>query len=167
MSEEQGFEVIDKRRVRADAEAADPPVEEGAPEAEPSEEATSATEAQAPGAAEAAERPADSSGAAGQGSGTVPPGAGAGERLPPVTARDIVTVCIGQLHEIAWAQMGLVPNPMSQTMQRDLTDARLAIDCIADLVRHLEKVADAATQRELQTMLSNLRLNYVQQSQRG
>lgn len=165
MSEEQGFEVIDKRHVRADAEAADKAVEEGAPEAEPSEEATSATKA--PGAAEAAEQPADSSGAAGQGSGTVPPGAGAGERLPAVTARDIVTLCIGQLHEIAWAQMGLVPNPMSQTMQRDLTDARLAIDCIADLVRHLEKGADPATQRELQTMLSNLRLNFVQQSQKG
>jgi hypothetical protein len=165
MSEEQGFEVIDKRRVRADAEAADPAVEEGASEAEPSEEVTSATEAS--GAAEAAEQPAESSGAAGQGSGTAPPGAGAAERLPAVTARDIVTVCIGQLHEIAWAQMGLVPNPTSQTMQRDLTDARLAIDCIADLVRHLEKSADVATQRELQTMLSNLRLNFVQQSQRG
>jgi hypothetical protein len=165
MSEEQGFEVIDKRRVRADTEAPDKAVEEDAPKAEPSEEATPGTEA--PGAAEAAEQPADSSGAAGQGSGTAPPGAGAGERLPAVTARDIVTLCIGQLHEIAWAQMGLVPNPMSQTMQRDLTDARLAIDCIADLVRHLEKGADPATQRELQTMLSNLRLNFVQQSQKG
>src|SRR2546429_138019 len=96
MSEEQGFEGIDKRRVRADAEDAAPAVEEDAPKAEPSEEATSGTEA--PGAAEAAEQPADSSGAAGQGSETAPPGAGAGERLPAVTARDIVTLCIGQLH---------------------------------------------------------------------
>jgi Domain of unknown function (DUF1844) len=167
MSEEQGFEVIDKRRVRADAEAAAPSGEVVAPEAEPIEEATAETEAQAPGAAETAEQAEGSSGAAGPGTGTVPPGAGAGERLPAVTARDIVTVCIGQLHEIAWAQMGLVPNPTSQTMQRDLTDARLAIDCIADLVRHLEKSADPATQRELQTMLSNLRLNFVQQSQKG
>jgi hypothetical protein len=167
MSEEQGFEVIDKRRVRADGEVATPAGEEDAPQAEPGEASeTEESERQHTSEAGATEPPTDAAGSTEPVTGTAPPGAGPGERLPAVTARDMVTVCIGQLHEIAWAQMGLVPNPVSQTMQRDLPDARLAIDCIADLVRHLEKTVDAATQRELQNLLSNLRLNFVQQSQK-
>jgi Domain of unknown function (DUF1844) len=182
MSEDQGFEVVDKRRVRLDAEntaeeGADAATETGATEdAAGAEGATGTAEAQAPSEPEGATPPGGSGGTAGQtespgtagpGAGTAPPGAGPGEKLPPVTALDVVAVCIGQLHEIAWAQMGLVPNPVSQTIQRDLTDARLAIDCVADLVRHLEKAGDPSLQRELQNMLSNLRLNFVQQSQKS
>jgi Domain of unknown function (DUF1844) len=165
MSEDQGFEVVDKRRVRADAEETAPPAEEGASQAGEAEAGAAAEPG--PGAGGASGQAGPGTGAAGQGTAAASPGVGTGEKLPPVKAADVVAICIGQLHEIAWAQMGLVPNPVSQTIERDLADARLAIDCIADLARHLEKAGDPAMQRELQTMLSNLRLNFVQQSQKG
>jgi hypothetical protein len=97
----------------------------------------------------------------------MPGSAGREERLPPLTALEMVGLYIGQLQEIAWSRMGLTPNPTSGTIERDLADARLAIDCAADLVGRIMPLLDATTRRELETMLANLRLNFVQQSGKG
>jgi hypothetical protein len=73
---------------------------------------------------------------------------------------------VGLLTERAWVALGLVPDPLSGRVQADLGEARAAIDVVGDLVRHLEAQATPAERRELQTMLSNLRINFVQQSNR-
>jgi hypothetical protein len=157
--EDQGFEVIDKRRVRAEDTS------EGAEDASSSE----------PQAATGAESPEHATGTTDERAASAEPGAASAEQPPftgepagpPVGAREVIVMCIGQLHEIAWSRMGLIPNPVSGTLATDLNDARLAIDCLADLVARLDPLAEPALRREMQTMLSNLRLNFVQQSQRG
>jgi hypothetical protein len=78
-----------------------------------------------------------------------------------------VGLYVNQLQEIAWSRMGLTPNPTSGTMERDLADARLAIDCASDLIARLDPFLDATTRRDLQNLLATLRMNFVQQSGKG
>lgn len=143
MAEEPSFEFRDRRRVSADGP---PPGSGESAEAEAGSENTQ-TETRA----------GEDLGSAGEGS----------EALPPITARDLVQLYINQLQEIAWSRMGLTPNPTSGTIERDLTDARLAIDCAADLIRHIDPLVDPTTRRELQNLLATLRLNFVQQSNKS
>jgi hypothetical protein len=151
MSEDRGFEVVDKRRVSAEATG------ETAP-ASPPPSAADETEKD-----EASAEPQAEAGAAAQ---EEQPGFGPEGLLPEMDAVSVVSVCINMLHEVAWMKMGLVPSPITQKFERDLTQARLAIDCVADLGRHLESRVDANHRRDLQNLISTLRMNYVQQSQR-
>jgi hypothetical protein len=162
VSEDRGFEVIDKRRVSA----------EGVQEADAGTEAQAGAEPEGESAGEAA------AGATGDAAQEPSPGthaeARAGEAteggpegfLPDMDATNVVSLCINMLHEVAWVKMGLVPSPMSGKIDRDLAESRLAIDCIADLVRHLDSRVDERARRDLQNLVSTLRMNFVQQSQR-
>ena len=133
MSEERGFEVVDKRGAAA-----------------PETGSASAPEDAGPGAA-ADEEP---------GSG----GGGEGE-LPEFTIGATLRMMINLLNEQAWISLGLMPNPMTGQVRQNLPECRRAIDVLADLGKHLEPDATPEELREFQTLLSNLRLNYVRQSQ--
>jgi hypothetical protein len=141
MSEERGFEVRDRRRVHADGEAS-------------GEDAASADAADA--------------GMASHGFAEEPTGEDAGDTvgMPDVSVDGILAWTVGMLANIAWSRMGLIADPMTGQMARDLPEARRAIDAVADLVKHLEPTASPADRRELQNMLSDLRVNFVQQSTR-
>jgi len=71
---------------------------------------------------------------------------------------------IGVLAGSAWQNLGLVPNPASKKVVRNLEDARLAIDAVASLIEHLKPRVDEKERRDLDTLLANLRLNFVEQS---
>lgn len=114
-----------------------------APEPPPAEPSRTPEEPQAAGAPqEAAARPAE------------------------VDATALVLTCISLLGQKAWAALGLVPDPASGKIERRLEDARLAIDAAAALVEVVRERVSAADRRELETLLTNLRLNYVEQRSR-
>jgi len=95
--------------------------------------------------------------------GTTPEGA-------PAAATDVralLAMTVGMLAEAAWVKMGLRLDPISQKMERDLDQARLAIDCLAALVERLGPLEDERTRRELTTLLTDLRLNFVRQQASG
>lgn len=149
MAEEQEFTVIDKRRVSAEGTATPPSEAASEPAAEPTagggiteEELRQAMDA---AAAAAGEAPGD---------------------LPPVDAVSALFVCIQLLQDVAWIKMGLSPN-INGKIDRDLPQARVAIDALGDLVTRLDPLIDDRQRRDLQVKLSNLRINFVQQSQRG
>lgn len=73
--------------------------------------------------------------------------------------RWVITVLAGS----AWQNLGLVPDPATKKVGRNLDDARLAIDAAASLIEHLKSRVDVKEQRELETLLANLRLNFVEQ----
>jgi hypothetical protein len=83
-------------------------------------------------------------------------------KLP--TVPELVRLRIAELSELAWIHMGLVANPLTQRIVKDLPQARLAIDCAAALVEQLQPHLDEREKRELRTLLANLRINYVEQS---
>lgn len=156
MAEEQEFEVIDKRRVRLEGEGA-------------GEKQTGS------GGADAA----STEGSAGQGRGvsaeellTAAEAAAAqagegGAELPELDVPAALAVCVNMLSEVAWVKIGLIPNPVSGKIEKDLAQARVAIDAVGDLVQRLEPLVDQTERRDLQVMLSNLRINFVEQSQKG
>ena len=92
-----------------------------------------------------------------------PPNISAGEpaALPDATA--LVATCMSLLAGKAWEAMGLVPDPSTKKVERRLDDAQLAIDAaaaLADLVR--PRLPDNE-RREVETLITNLRLNFVEQ----
>jgi hypothetical protein len=52
-------------------------------------------------------------------------------------------------------------------VERNLDDARLAIDAVAALLEHLRSRLPDTEQREFETLLTNLRLNFVEQQAKG
>ena len=78
---------------------------------------------------------------------------------------DIVESMISVLAGEAWKYMGLVVDPVTGQLRRDLERARLAIDCVDALFKNLDPFLDEDKKRRIRTVLSDLRLNFVGQSQ--
>lgn len=137
MSEDRGFEVIDRRgRAAAEPEpAAGATGEHAAPESQQ-------------GVPEKETAPA-------------------GGMPMEFSVAGILAFAHSLLAERAWVTLGLVPDPLSGQVQRDLEEARRAIDALGDLYRHLEAHATPEERRELQGNLANLRINYARQAGSG
>ena len=63
--------------------------------------------------------------------------------------------------------MGLVRDPVTRQTERHLDEAQLAIDAAAALADLIRSRLPDAERRELETLLTNLRLNYVEQRAKG
>jgi len=85
----------------------------------------------------------------------------------PLRAPDLVRWCVTLLATSAWQALGLIADPSTQRIERNLDDARLAIDAAAALLDHLRPRLPDAEQREFDTLLTNLRLNFVEQQGKG
>lgn len=88
------------------------------------------------------------------------------ERVP-LHAPDLLRWCVSLLATSAWQAMGLIPDPATNKVERNLDDARLAIDATAALIEHLRPRLPDPDQRELDTLLANLRLNFVEQKSKA
>jgi hypothetical protein len=85
-----------------------------------------------------------------------------GAAIPP-DARSLVATCFSLLAAKAWEALGLVPNPETKQIRRNLDDAQLAIDAAAALAAVIRDKSTDAERRELDTLLANLRINFVEQ----
>ena len=136
MEPERPFEIHDKRRFH--------------PDEEPSVDAPSAEEPEGSvGPVEEAD--------------TAPMNEETASSLPPMDVYSLLGTTVGLLANSAWAWLGLVPNPFSGQMERDFAQARVAIDTVAFLVGQLESHVGEEERREMQNLIANLRINYVQQ----
>jgi hypothetical protein len=86
---------------------------------------------------------------------------------PALDAGALVTTCISLLAAKAWEAMGLVANPETKKVERNLSDAQLAIDAVAALGDAIRPRLSGPERRELDTMLANLRINFVEQKSKG
>lgn len=87
-------------------------------------------------------------------------------RMPDLDVYSLLRSFISMLTMNVWHWMGLMKNPATGEMDKDLTQAKIAIDSIASMATQLEGKISAADQRELQSMLSDLRINFVRQSEK-
>ena len=87
----------------------------------------------------------------------------AGQQIRLSDINGVLSLCIGLLHEHAWQCLGLVTNPVTQQIQQDLEQARIAIDAVGALVELLSPRVSDAEQREHQALITDLRMNFVQQ----
>ena len=87
--------------------------------------------------------------------------------LPPVDVYAILKSFISLLSAHTWQWLGLIKNPVTGSLDKDLAQAKIAIDSISLMAGQLQGNLDESEQRELQGLLADLRMNYVQQSAKG
>lgn len=150
--EDKGYEVIDKRKVKQheepapEAETEATKAQEGEAAAQPEQEEARAEEPKPEEAKEEAkEEP--------------------GPELPPADVYSLLKSFIGLLGAHAWQRMGLMVDPITGKLEKDLTQAKVAIDSISALTKQMEGKLDPKEREEIQAMLSNLQINYVRQSE--
>jgi hypothetical protein len=88
-----------------------------------------------------------------------------GVSLPDV--QSLVATCINLFAAKAWEKMGLVPDPQTKQIGRNLEDAQLAIDAASALGDLIRQRVDDAGRREIEMLLANLRINFVEQKQKA
>lgn len=76
----------------------------------------------------------------------------------------IIPFFIGVFDRIAWQKMGLVVNPQSQEIEKDLEQARVAIDSYELLLAKLGEHIEPDAKKALASRLTDLKLNYAQQA---
>lgn len=86
--------------------------------------------------------------------------------MPRLNVRDRLLMCIDILNQGSWISLGLISDPATGSIERDLGQAKTAIDCVAFLSEKIEPELDDETRRELRNLVRDLQLNYVQQSSR-
>jgi hypothetical protein len=80
------------------------------------------------------------------------------------TVADILAITLEQYAELAWQNMGLRPNAFSQKLETHLPEAKLAIDAASALADLLIPRLDEEDRRQIQRLIADLRLNYVQRA---
>jgi len=117
--------------------------------------------AEEPRPEDAPQAPADDAGA------PAPEDRNAQARAVPLHAletREILIWCLSVLAAKAWEGMGLVPNAASGAVAKNLDGARLAIDAYAAVFVLVRDGIEESPRREMETLLTNLRVNFVEKS---
>lgn len=69
---------------------------------------------------------------------------------------------IGILNSKAWEYLGLLMNPETKEIKQDLAKAKISIDCIEYLLKQIKDNLDIKDRRQIEDLLANLRMNYVE-----
>lgn len=93
-----------------------------------------------------------------------------GQLPPELLAPDLPVVLASMamgLEEQAWRHLGLVTNPVTHAVEKDLQKAKIAIDVVAFIVTQVSPLVSDIQRRDLQNKVSTLQMNFVQQSRNG
>ncbi len=83
----------------------------------------------------------------------------------PISVYDILTILIEQMSSVAWQKLGLQPDPVTGRIGVDLAEAKVAIDVVANMVHQLESQLDDEDRRQVNSLVRDLRINYLNKSQ--
>jgi len=83
---------------------------------------------------------------------------------PRIDVYSMLHVSVAQLAAVAWQKMGLQADPFTNQIEKDIAQARLAIDCAAALIEKLLPHLEKPQARDYQNLLTDLRLNFVRQA---
>jgi len=89
------------------------------------------------------------------------------EQVPEATSLDIYSILrlmVGMTAEQAWINLGIRLAPGEEDTQIKLTEARICIDTLQFIRQQLESNLKPEEKSELDALLSNLQMNYVQRA---
>ena len=75
---------------------------------------------------------------------------------------DAVAAAADQFGAIAWQKLGLHPDMVTGKISPDLAQAKVAIDLVAHLGQVMDPQLDDDDRRQMQRLVRDLRLNYVE-----
>jgi hypothetical protein len=88
---------------------------------------------------------------------------------PTFGSYELAAYVVGLLASDAWQKMGLIADPATGKANKDLIQAKFSIDSAAAIVGQLEarqSTVPAKLLADLQRVLNDLRLNFIEQSKR-
>lgn len=94
-------------------------------------------------------------------------GAAGDEGMPDVGIHELIGSFLGMLHGFAWQKMGFMANPKTGKIEKDLPEAKIAIDTMQLLAGQLEKGLPENEVRELRRLMMDMQMNYLRQSGSG
>jgi hypothetical protein len=71
---------------------------------------------------------------------------------------------VDQMSAIAWQKLGLQPDFMTGKLEKNLEEAKVAIDLTTHLASFIEPRLEDDDKREIHNLVRNLRLNYVEKA---
>ena len=85
------------------------------------------------------------------------------QELPKLSMLELILAFFSSISSRTWARLGLVQDEYGD-MYQNLKEARLGIDTLDAVLKVLKKELSEDTYSEMENLLSNLKLNYVHQS---
>jgi len=82
----------------------------------------------------------------------------------PVDVYELLAVVLEQLSSVAWQKMGLQPDFLTGKIEKDVVQAKAAIDSVAALSQILERQLDGEDKRRIQNLVRDLQINFVEHS---
>ncbi|MBS1713975.1 MAG: DUF1844 domain-containing protein [Armatimonadetes bacterium] len=82
----------------------------------------------------------------------------------PVDVHELLAVMLEQLSAVAWQKMGLQPDFMTGKIEKDVAQAKSAIDAVTGLAQVLERQLDGEDKRRIQNLVRDLQINFVEHS---
>jgi hypothetical protein len=79
----------------------------------------------------------------------------------PIRVKDYLYLMMLSLDGKAWAYMDFIVHPETQKHEKDLGEAKLAIDAIDVIYKIVEPQLTLEQKKDLQARLTNLRLNFA------
>jgi len=89
------------------------------------------------------------------------------EGKEPINERDLFLGLVQSFQAAAMQQMGKVMNPFTEKIERDMAQAKLSIEMLEMLKTRTSGNLTGQEARFLNHVLTELRLNYVAESERG
>ena len=83
----------------------------------------------------------------------------------PIDVYQVITVMIDQMAAIAWQKLGLQPDWGTGQIEKDLGQAKVAIDITTHLSTFIEPQLEEDDRKRIHGLIRDLRLNFVQKSQ--
>jgi hypothetical protein len=83
----------------------------------------------------------------------------------PLDVHDVLTFMIDQMAAIAWQKLGLQPDMATGRIEKDLAQAKVAIDVVTHLSTFIEPKLEAEDKARIHGLIRDLRLNFVQKNQ--
>lgn len=77
---------------------------------------------------------------------------------------DLIQFMVGMLAEQAWVRMGIRLAPGQKEPEKDLVQAKVAIDTIVFMVDRIAQYLNDNDRRTLRALVSDLQINFVKQS---
>lgn len=77
---------------------------------------------------------------------------------------DVLAYAYNLFVSFAWQAMGFVPDPATGKIRTSLEEAKIAIDCADFLAGKWQSHAEPETQKEIERVLRDLKVNFVAKS---